>query len=133
VSRQRKHTCSVCFAEGHDVRTCDQAERIADTSVSKAAATWLHDESPGGSFTDAAAKFGVTRESVRQAWGVLYTGEETPWQRTMRARTETIRECAANGMSVTEIAQVVGASRAAVAYTCFANGIAITARARRAV
>jgi uncharacterized membrane protein len=62
------------------------------------------------SLSEAAKLHGVSRERVRQKWHDLFGDEPSPLQKARERRDSAIADLASQGLSVTEIAEVVGSA-----------------------
>jgi len=88
------------------------------------AAQWLHDH--GGTFADAAAEYGVSRQAVHQQWTVLYPNEEPPGVvATSRSLDERIARyrIMAETMTRAQMAEAEGLSYDGLSWFCKRYGI----------
>jgi uncharacterized membrane protein len=77
------------------------------------------------SLSEAARLHGVSRERVRQKWRDLFGDEPSPLQKARERRDSAIADLASQGLSVTEIAEVVGSAMDTVNRVRNRNGLMI--------
>jgi DNA-binding CsgD family transcriptional regulator len=78
----------------------------------------------GVSLAEAARRFGISRERVRQKWRVLFGDEPTPIEVARKRREKKIADLADRGLSISEIASLLGSAPHNVHDFCDRRGIA---------
>lgn len=90
----------------------------------KAAARWLAEQSGDLGKKEAAARFGITREAVRQAWQQLGLGE-TPRQKLWRQLRPAVVELGRAGKPLRQIITETGVTAHLVRRWCREEGVAV--------
>lgn len=123
--KKRNYVCGTCGETGHNAATCGRPEAHKSNrgagGRSGDAARWLKEN--GGTFRDAAARFGISRQAVEQGWARLYPTEQAPSVAASIVRADRILELARSGVVAQQIADDERVNIATVHNVCRRAGV----------